>query len=142
VPRVDFPIGFIRRRATALLGEQEARPLAVCSACGSEFVQPQAWKELPNGDLFLRLRCPECGLQTSGTHTHDRVAEYDRTLIDGKQATIAHYDAVVRHNMEELLERFQRALELDLISAGDFECSPARRTGLDKRALQVESIGR
>jgi hypothetical protein len=138
---VDFPIGFIRRRATALLGEDEPRPLALCTACGSEFVQPQAWKELPSGDLFLRLRCPECDLVTSGTFEHDRVAEYDRTLIDGKQATIANYDAVVRHNMAELLERFRRALELDLITAGDFERTE-RRNRLDQPALQVESAER
>jgi hypothetical protein len=137
---VEFPIGFIRRQATALLGEHEPRPLALCGACGSEFVQPQAWKEVPNGDLFLRLRCPECGLVTSGTYAHDRVAEYDRTLIDGKQATLAHYEAVVRHNMEELLDRFRRALELDLITAGDFERT-GRSNGLDQPTLQVESVG-
>jgi hypothetical protein len=136
---VDFSIGFLRQAPT-WLAEQEPRPLAVCPSCGSEFVQPQAWKELPGGHLFLRLRCPECLTVTSGTFAHDRVAEYDEALIKGKDATIAHYHAVVRHNMEELLKHFQTALELDLISAGDFEPGPARRD--PQRELQVESVQR
>jgi hypothetical protein len=143
VPAVEIPIGFLRRRVAALLEEQEPRPLTVCPSCGSAFVQPQSWKELPSGDLFLRLRCPECLLITSGTFGQDRVAEYDQALVEGKEATIAHYDAAVRHNMEELLGRFQKAFELDLISAGDFELGAARRAPrAGKKELKVESIQR
>ena len=54
---------------------------------------------------------------------------------------MADYDAVVRHNMEELLVRFQRALELDLITAGDFERMEKRKR-LGQPALRVESVGR
>jgi hypothetical protein len=140
VPVVDFPIGFLRRQAGVLLGEQEPRPLAVCPSCGSEFVQPQAWKQLPSGDLFLRLRCPECLTVTSGTFGQDQVAEYDQTLLKGKETAIARYEAVVRHNMKELLEHFRRALELDLITAGDFEPkSSSSRPRDDIHTLQVES---
>jgi hypothetical protein len=140
---VEIPIGFLRRRVAALIEEQEPRPLAICPSCGSGFVQPQAWKELPSGNLFLQLRCPECLEVTSGTFTQERVAEYDQALIEGKDATIAHYDAAVRHNMSELLERFRRALELDLISAGDFEPPPAKREpGPARSGLQVESTER
>ena len=127
MPTVDFPIGFIRRQATALLTEEEPTPLAICPACGSEYVQPQAWKELPSGHLFLRLRCPECLTVTSGTFPPERVAEYDEMLVKGKEATMAQYNAIVRHNMEELLEQFRTALELDLITVEDFAGSARRR---------------
>jgi hypothetical protein len=143
VRAVDFSIGFLRRQAAALLAAEEPVPLGVCPACGSEFVQPQAWKELSNGHLFLRLRCPECLTVTSGTFAQERVAEYDQKLVKGKEATLAQYDAVVRHNMAELLQRFQRALELDLISAEDFATSPRRRDpGADPETLRLESIQR
>lgn len=140
---MEIPIGFLRRRVAALLEEPEPLPLAVCPSCRSELVQPQAWKELPSGDLYLSLRCPECLVVTSGTFAQDRVAEYDQALIEGKQATLAYYDAAVRHNMEELLGSLQKAFELDLISAGDFEPGPSRREpSVGRRALQVESVPR
>jgi len=143
VPAVEIPIGFLRRRISGLLEHQEPRPLAVCPSCGSAFVQPQAWKDLPSGQLFLRLRCPECLTVTSGTFSRDLVAEYDETLVRGKEATAAHYDAAVRHNMKELLERFQTALELDLISADDFvPVSPRRDPSSGRYTLQLESTPR
>jgi hypothetical protein len=141
VRAVDFSIGFLRRQAAALLAAEEPVPLDVCPACGSEFVQPQAWKELSHGHLFLRLRCPECLTVTSGTFTQERVAEYDQKLVEGKEATLAQYDAVVRQNMAELLEHFKRALELDLISAEDFATSSRRRDPkADPETLRLESI--
>jgi hypothetical protein len=140
---VDFSIGFIRRQAAALLAGEEPTPLGVCPACGSKFVQPLSWKEQSNGRLFLRLRCPECLVVTSGSFAEEQVAEYDEMLVKGKEATIAHYDAVVRHNMQELLEQFQRALELDLISAGDFETSrPRPDSGVGQSTVQIESVKR
>jgi hypothetical protein len=57
----------------------------------------------------------------SGTFPHDRVVDYDASLVKGKEKLIEDYEAVVRHNMEELTERFRIALELDLICADDFE---------------------
>jgi hypothetical protein len=142
VPPVDFSIGFLRRQAAALLTAEEPIPLGVCPACGSEYVQPQAWKELSNGHLFLRLRCPECLTVTSGTFPPERVAEYDEMLVKGKEATMAQYDAVVRHNMEELLDQFRMALELDLITAEDFAPSPSRRGQAGRNTLRVESTQR
>ena len=69
----------------------------------------------------MRLRCPECHVGMSGTFAHDRVVDYDAALVKGKEKLMEDYQAVVRHNMEELVEHFRRALELDLIGADDFE---------------------
>jgi hypothetical protein len=140
VPSVDFSIGFLRRQAASLLTAEEPAPLGICPACRSEYVHPQAWKELSNGHLFLRLRCPECMAVTSGTFPPERVAEYDEMLVRGKEATMAQYDAVVRHNMEELLEQFRMALELDLITAEDFAPSMPRRGQAGPTSLRVKSM--
>ena len=139
MPSVDFSIGFLRRQAAALLTAEEPTPLGICPACRSEYVHPQAWKELSNGHLFLRLRCPECMAVTSGTFPPERVAEYDEMLVRGKEATMAQYNAIVRHNMEELLEQFRTALELDLITAEDFASSASRRGKAGRTTLPVKS---
>jgi ribosomal protein S27E len=138
-------MGFLRRQATAWFGEPEQRPLAVCPHCGSELVQPLGWKELPDGELFLRLQCPDCDTITSGAFQHERVADYDAALVKGKEQLLGDYEAVVRHNMGELAELFQRALELDLVGADDFRlCQPCFRSepALDRSARRVESIWR
>jgi hypothetical protein len=52
---------------------------------------------------------------------------------------MAQYNAVVRHNMEELLEQFRMALELDLITAEDFAPSTSRRSQAGRTTLRVRS---
>jgi hypothetical protein len=83
-------------------------------------VQPLGWRELPGGALVLHLRCPECMVRLTGNFDHERIAEYDDSLVKSREAIVADYQAIVRHNMEELSQRFARALELDLIGADDF----------------------
>jgi hypothetical protein len=134
---VDFSISFLRRRATGWLGEQEHRPLEVCPGCDSCLVQPLGWKELASGHMLLRLRCPECAMVMVGTFGQDRVADYDDVLVKGRDSLRADYEALVRHNMEELAEHFKRALELDLIGAEDFGSgrgSPRRLRGTSEAA--------
>jgi hypothetical protein len=59
-------------------------------------------------------------VRLSGNFDHERVAEYDDVLVKSREAILADYEALVRHNMEELAASFERALELDLIGADDF----------------------
>jgi hypothetical protein len=99
---------------------EEKPPLTSCPYCASSFVQPQGWKELPGGDLLLHLRCPECRVWMIGNFGHDRVAAYDEALVKGREAVVADYEELVRHNMEELAGNFERALEDDLIGPEDF----------------------
>jgi hypothetical protein len=94
--------------------------LGDCLHCGSAFVQPQGWKELPGGDFKLHLRCPECQALTTGRYDQQRVAAYDEALVSGREAIVASYEAMVRKNMESLVERFVLALEHDLIGPEDF----------------------
>lgn len=59
-------------------------------------------------------------VRLTGSFGHDRLAEYDDALVKSREAIVADYEAIVRHNMEELSQSFERALELDLIGADDF----------------------
>ena len=100
--------------------EGDKPPLGDCLHCGSAFVQPQGWKELPGGDFKLHLRCPECLARTTGKYDQQRVAAYDEALVSGRRAIVASYEAMVRENMESLVEHFVLALEHDLIWPEDF----------------------
>jgi len=70
--------------------------------------------------LMLHLRCPECLVWIVGSFEPEVVAELDDELLRTRQEILATYEAVVRANMEELSERFRKALELDLIGPDDF----------------------
>jgi hypothetical protein len=95
-------------------------PLACCSSCGSQFVQPRSWRELPGGRLRLELRCGECHAETAGDHVAAEVESYDRHLRDGRLELTALHAALVRSNMQEEGHRLGVALALDLICADDF----------------------
>ena|SRR6266540_5511082 len=98
-------------------------PLASCAGCGSGFVQPQSWRERPDGRLRLVLRCPECLLRTTGEYEARTVADYDAALVAGRLEIAALCRAVTRANMEAEAGRLARALELDLIGPDDFGCA-------------------
>ena len=73
---------------------------------------------------MLHLRCPECEQRTAACYAHEAVAEYDRQLMRDRAMVAYHYQALVRHNMEELVATFSRALALDLIGPDDFAPGP------------------
>jgi hypothetical protein len=95
-------------------------PLACCSGCGSDLVEPQSWRELGDGRLRLELRCPDCQLRTVGEFEPALVADYDRSLVLGRLELTALCRAVTRSNMEAEASRLARALAWDLIGADDF----------------------
>jgi hypothetical protein len=117
---VDLAASLLRLRPGGRSSEQPERPLGICPHCGSALVQPLGWKELPDATIVLHLRCPECWVRLTGNFSHDRVAEFDDELLKSRESITADYEAIVRHNMEELSRCFERALELDLIGADDF----------------------
>jgi hypothetical protein len=82
---------------------------------------------LPGGDFKLHLRCPECLARTTGRYEQGRVAAYDEALVSGREAIVASYEAMVRKNMEDLVEHFVLALEHDLIGPEDFAPALSRR---------------
>jgi hypothetical protein len=100
------------------VGDQDGLP--ACKHCDSRLVQLHGWKELPNDDVLLHLRCPECLGFTSEGFGHEAMEMFDEALIRWRDALVADYEAIVRHNMEELAMKLRRALEHDLIGADDF----------------------
>lgn len=120
---MDLATGLLRLLPGARAPEQQPESLAVCQSCASTLVQPQGWHELPDGRLILDLRCPECFVCTTGSFDPQLVADYDERLVKGRQSMVADYELVLRHNMQELSESFERALELDLIGPDDFACA-------------------
>jgi hypothetical protein len=74
----------------------------------------------PGGRVRLWLRCGACCGARSGDYDPAEVAAYDRTLVKARLEMTALYQAVVRSNMRDELERLRVALALDLISADDF----------------------
>lgn len=95
-------------------------PLHVCPRCASELVYPVHGEE--SGDHAWRIwrRCPECEWRHEGVFADTQVDLFDREL-DRQTAILA--DALheaEQANFRAFCERFNRALQLDLIDASDF----------------------
>jgi hypothetical protein len=96
------------------------RDLSGCPHCDSPYVQATDWKALPDGRVSVAMRCPECLAWMSDTCSWERARRLDRDLADGRAELRSLYRRTVRHNMQQALDAFVRALELDLIGADDF----------------------
>jgi hypothetical protein len=109
-------------RMFPLVKAEPARPLELCECphCASRLVHPVQWQALPDGDISLKLRCPECLVAMEGTFAVARVRELDRELAAGRAAVRESYDSAVRRHMYQELQSFRMALQLDLIGADDF----------------------
>jgi hypothetical protein len=97
----------------------------VCSACASELLQLEAWRERGAGGLTLRLRCPECDERTIRDLDAGEAAQVDDALSQARLEMVALYEAVVRNNVALEADLLAKALELDLIGPDDF--APPRR---------------
>ena len=81
---------------------------------------------LPEGDITLELRCPECHAAMEGTFPVGRVRELDRALAAGRAEVRSSYDRTVRRHMYQELQSLRAAFELDLIGPDDFSPAVAR----------------
>jgi hypothetical protein len=106
---------------------QTAHPLALrerlptsCSACASELLQVEAWRERDGGGLILRLRCPECDARLVRNLDAREAALVDDALSQARVEMVAFYEAVVRSNIADEAELLATALTLDLIGPDDF----------------------
>ncbi len=99
--------------------------LSVCPSCGSELVQPLRWKERPDGEVLVELRCPECQTITQACHSAQEMQELDRLQNRSRDEIRAAYERSVLESMSTLAERMHDALERDLIGPDDFV--PPRR---------------
>lgn len=97
------------------------RQLHICPKCASNLVQPTCWEQAEGrGNWRIWLRCPEC------EHTEDTVASepeidvFDEKLDLGTKALSDALKNLEHENMEFVADRFEAAMERDLITADDF----------------------
>ncbi len=96
------------------------RRIELCPACGGDRVHPLDWHEVDDVRWQLEVRCPDCRWRTSEVFDQSEVERYDDVLSAGTDDLIEVLERVTRENMNEHLERFRRALELDAIEPMDF----------------------
>jgi hypothetical protein len=94
--------------------------LHICSSCTGELVHPLDWEEDSPGRWRILMRCPDCGLQREGVFGQQLVERLDDELDKATSALLDDLKRITFANMAEEIERFSRALQLDLIGPSDF----------------------
>jgi hypothetical protein len=94
--------------------------LHVCPHCAGGLVHPLDWLEESPGRWRVLLRCPDCGELRDGIFGQALVERLDEELDRATGALLSDLRQITHANMVEEIERFSRALELDLISPSDF----------------------
>ena len=97
-----------------------SRGLHVCPECRRHRVSPLDWEPADDDHWLIALHCGECGADREAVATNAMAAVLD-VALDRQQAAIER--ALLRLDAERMkgeLEMFVRALDADLIDAGDF----------------------
>jgi hypothetical protein len=94
--------------------------LHVCATCESDLVYPTEWDEASTSHWEVALRCPNCEWTGTGIFEQEIVERFDEELDRGTEALVRDLKRLMRANMEEEIERFVGALELDQILPEDF----------------------
>lgn len=94
--------------------------LHVCPSCAGGLVHPLDWVEESSGRWRLLLRCPDCGERREGVFGQALIERLDDELDRATAQMLGDLRQVTHANMSEEIERFTRALELDLIGPSDF----------------------
>jgi hypothetical protein len=93
--------------------------LVVCECCGSDFVNPTAWRERGETHWWIRLRCGECGVVRE-VEVSNEARRFDRDLDRGQVKIAAALARLDRERMIADCDALTAALERDLIGPGDF----------------------
>jgi uncharacterized C2H2 Zn-finger protein len=94
--------------------------LHVCPRCDGALVNPLDWIEESPGRWRILMRCPDCDLMREGVFGQALVERLDEELDRATAAMLSDLKQLTHANMIEEIELFSRAMELDLISPGDF----------------------
>jgi hypothetical protein len=94
--------------------------LHVCASCAGGLVHPLDWLEESPSRWRVLLRCPDCGEQREGVFGQALIERLDDELDRATAQMLSDLRQVTHANMTEEIERFTRALELDLIGPSDF----------------------
>jgi hypothetical protein len=94
--------------------------LHVCPRCAGGLMHPLEWVEDSPGRWHIWLRCPDCDLVREGVFGQSLVELLDEELDRATAALLSDLKQLTHANMVEEIERFSRALQLDLIEPSDF----------------------
>jgi hypothetical protein len=94
--------------------------LHVCPRCAGGLVHPLDWIEQSPGRWRILMRCPDCDLRREGVFGQALVERLDEELDLATAALLDDLKQLTHANMAEEIERFSRALQLDLIGPSDF----------------------
>jgi hypothetical protein len=97
-----------------------ADQLHVCFHCAGELVFPLDWSEEGPRHWRIVLRCPECESRREGVFEQAAVERLEDELDRAAAALLGDLRRVTHANMSDEIEFFIRALDADLIDAGDF----------------------
>lgn len=94
--------------------------LHVCPRCAGGLVHPLDWLEESPGRWRILMRCPDCDLRREGVFGQALVERLDEELDKATGALLTDLKQLTQANMTGEIERFSRALQLDLIGPSDF----------------------
>ena len=94
--------------------------LHLCGRCGSDLVYPLEWAESGPAAWEIELRCPNCEWSDWGVYDQERVDRFDDALDRGMVTLVDNLKRLAHANMEEEIERFVAALQVDAILPEDF----------------------
>jgi hypothetical protein len=94
--------------------------LHVCGSCNSGLVYPLDWEEAGATHWEVTLRCPNCEWSGTGVFEQNLVEAFDEELDRGTEALVGDLRRLMAANMEEEIERFVQALDVDALLPEDF----------------------
>jgi hypothetical protein len=100
--------------------ERSLTDLHVCPECEQSLVYPTEWDEASDTHWEVSLRCPNCEWDTTGVYAQETVDRFDEELDRGTEALVRDLKRLTRANMEDEVDRFVRALQVDAILPEDF----------------------
>jgi hypothetical protein len=106
--------------AAARPASSSLRDLHICPDCDRDLVYPVEWEETSPTHWEVLLRCPNCEWSELGTFDQPTVDRFDEQLDIGTEILIRDLKRLQQANMEDEIEVFVRALDLDAILPEDF----------------------
>jgi hypothetical protein len=113
-----------KRILTRLYRNARIDSLAVCSACGDDFVHPVCWHPDDDEHWSMLLRCGGCGERREVTLPDIEANRFDRELDEAERQIELAADRLSHERFEAEVQAFTSALEHDLIDAADFARHP------------------
>jgi hypothetical protein len=106
--------------AAAVPASAPLRELHECPCCDRDLVYPVEWEEVSPTHWEVLLRCPNCEWSEVGTFDQPTVDRFDEKLDIGTEILIRDLKRLQQANMEDEIEVFVRALDVDAILPEDF----------------------